>query len=163
MIGISYKNFIDDLSTVLISFVSSMNISFSLYDEEVLLETLFSPQEMFVLFLYDKQSFINYSLRYKYFDGTDTPLFLHLNLQHDNSHKFCSLTTHIKHNIIDKEAYDTLIYSLAENILNDKDFTVNKKIIEVDHKFNDFLNNGENFILEVENKEQKQKNMGDLK
>lgn len=145
MSGISYKDLVNDLSQVLISFIEPMNLKFHFDGTEVLISEVFAKSGFMPLFLCDKQSFINYSIRHKKIDKFDTEAFAKLHFQEDNV-SFCNIKIDIVHNLynedllaIDNSIYETLLYSLASKILGEKDFVVKGKNIYLDDKYSNYL------------------------
>lgn len=142
---ISYKDLVNDLSHVLISFVEPMNLSFYFEDTEISIAEVFSKSGFMPIFLYDKQDFINYSLRYKKIDKLEIDAFAQLHFQRELN-SYLNLTIDIVHNLfnedlfqIDNSIYDSTLYSLAAKILSDQDLIFDKHCIYLDSKYDHFI------------------------
>ncbi len=145
MSGISYKDLVNDLSQVLISFIEPMNLKFHFGEMEVSVSEVFAKCGLMPLFLYDKQSFINYSLRHKKIDQSDTEAFAKIHIQEEKN-SFCNIKIDIVHNLFnadlyipDNSIYESLLYSLAAKILGEKDFIVKGKHVYLDDKYDDYF------------------------
>lgn len=146
MSGISYKDLVNDLSKILISYIEPLDLKFFLQDNEVSLKELFMKSGLMPIFLYDKQDFINYSLRHKKIQHTEESAFAKLHFQKDNV-SFCNIKVDIIHNLYNDDLfktedtlYQSLIYNLATKILSEKDFEVKGKKVFLDSKVMEFNN-----------------------
>lgn len=148
MSSISYKDLVNDLSNVLISFIEPMNLKFFFADKETTLKEVFMKSGFMPLFLYDKQSFINYTLRHKKVGKFDTEAFAKLHFQED-SNSYFNLKIDLVHNLFNEDIlivensqtlYDSLLYSLATKILSEKDFVITGNKVSLDEKYCIFMN-----------------------
>lgn len=156
MSSISYKDLVNDLSSVLISFIEPMNLKFFFTDKETTLKEVFMKSGFMPLFLYDKQSFINYTLRHKKIDKFDTEAFAKLHFQED-SNSYFNLKIDIVHNLFNEDLliaensnalYESLLYSLATKILSEKDFIVRGNKVSLDEKYCTFMNEFQNSFIQ---------------
>lgn len=144
MSGISYKDLVNDLSKILISYIEPLNLKFFLQDSEVSLKEVFMKSGLMPIFLYDKQPFINFSLRHKKIQHTEDNAFAKLHFQQDNV-SFCNIKVDIIHNLYNDDLfktedalYQSLLYGLATKILSEKDFEVKGKKVLLDSKVMEF-------------------------
>lgn len=158
MSSISYKDLVNDLSNVLISFIEPMNLKFFFADRETSLKEIFMKSGFMPLFLYDKQPFIDYALRHKKIDKFDNDAFATLHFQEDPNSYF-NLKIDLIHNLFNEDilitenstvVYDSLLYSLATKILSEKDFFIEGNKVFLDEKYSTFINEFQhNSIQEV--------------
>ena len=144
MSGISYKDLVNDLSKILISYIEPLDLKFFLQDNEISLKELFMKSGLMPIFLYDKQDFINYCLRHKKIQHTEENAFAKLHFQKDNV-SFCNIKVDIIHNLYNDDLfktedtlYQSLIYHLATKILSEKDFEIKGKKLFLDSKVMEF-------------------------
>lgn len=155
MKGISYKDLTNDLSNILISFIEPLNLKFLLSYEEITLKELFAKSGLMPLFLYDKQSFINTQLQNKTVNKSNTPAFAKLHF-HLNSDSILTFKIDIVHNLLNtndfinekpNDIYETLLYDLASQILNEKIFFILDNKIILDKKYDIFISQFKNFFF----------------
>lgn len=146
MSAISYRDLVSDLSHVLISFVEPMNLKFYFADTELYISEVFSKSGFMSFFLYDKQPFIDYSLRYKKIDKLNVDSFATIHFQPETD-SILNVRVDIIHNLfdehlvkLDNSIYDSFLYSLASKILSDEDLVVSGNKVYLDHKFEPFFN-----------------------
>lgn len=144
MSAISYKDLVNDLSSILISFIEPMNLKFYFQNIEVSISEVLTKSGFMPIFLFDKQDFINYSLRHKTIDKLDTEAFAKLHFQTDMK-AFLDLKIDIVHNLftddilnIDNSIYDSTLQSLAIKILSDKCLIIEKNSVHIDTKYEEF-------------------------
>lgn len=155
MSGISYKDLVNDLSKVLISFLEPLNLKFYFGDDEIQLKEVFMKSGLMPLFLYDKQPFINYSLRHKKVESVDEEAFAKLHMQ--TAHSFLNFKFDIIHNLFNDDLlkteqtnYDFLVFSLATKILSEDSLTSKGNNVYLDSLYVDFVS-----YMATKNKENK--------
>lgn len=158
MSNISYKDFVNDLSNILISYLQPLKLQFVFGGQELSSKEVFMKAGTMAMFLYDKQSFIDQQLLNKKIAVINADAFAQIHSEAMNDSYF-GFKIEIVHNLVnndlyrvDTSIYENLLYCLAYKILNEKDFTVKGKTIYLDEKYNEFINNYSQIILEKSSK-----------
>lgn len=149
MSNISYKDFVNDLSNILTSYLEPLKLQFFFGDQELTTKEVFMKAGCMSMFLYDKQAFIDYNLRHKKIPVVHSDAFAQIHSE-EMTDSYFGFKIEIVHNLVnndlyrvDTTLYENLLYSLAYKILNEKDFVVKGKKVYLDDKYNEFINNFE--------------------
>jgi hypothetical protein len=153
----SYKDFVDDLKNILISYLKPLNLEFSLFETEESSSVRFSVDEAFMkigampLFLYDKQSFIDeYLSENSELFTEDCEPFASVNFFTNYDNSYFNTKIDIEHNLFvnnhcyeqENNLYDGLLFALAKTILTQKDLLIRNNSVSLTplyEKFKEFM------------------------
>lgn len=148
MSNFSDKDFVNDLSKLLTSYLEPLNLQFLFSDQELTLDEVFMKAGGMPMFLYDKQDFINYNLRHKKVPDGKADAFARIHSEPTEDSYF-GFKIELIHNLVNNDLYqsenstslyENLLYSLAYKILSEKDFKANGKQVMLDNKYTQFMN-----------------------